>query len=61
MCFILTAIIMPLVFLVWSNPKPPHLWNGDSDMPKYAPLCSDVLKVGNLRELTEAVDTLMVE
>jgi len=29
-------------------------------MPKYAPLCSDVLKVSNLRELAEAVDTLMV-
>ena len=28
-------------------------------MPKCAPLCSDVLKVGNLRELAEAVDTLM--
>jgi uncharacterized protein with von Willebrand factor type A (vWA) domain len=44
---------------IWLNPEPPTLWNGDSDMPKYAPLCSDVLKVGNLRELANAVDELM--
>jgi hypothetical protein len=44
---------------IWLNPEPPYMWHGDSDMPKYAPLCSDVLKVSNLRELTEAVDTLM--
>jgi uncharacterized protein len=45
---------------IWLNPEPPHLWHGDSDMPKYAPLCSNVLKVSNLRELAEAVDELMV-
>jgi hypothetical protein len=28
-------------------------------MAKYAPLCSDVLKVSNLRELAAAVDALM--
>jgi len=28
-------------------------------MPKYAPLCSNVLKVSNLKELAQAVDTLM--
>jgi uncharacterized protein len=44
---------------IWLNPEPPIMWHGDSDMPKYAPLCSNVLKVGNLRELTEAVDMLM--
>lgn len=44
---------------IWLNPEPPHLWHGDSDMHKYAPLCSDVLKVSNLRELAEAVDDLM--
>jgi uncharacterized protein len=44
---------------IWLNPEPPIMWHGDSDMPKYAPLCNDVLKVSNLRELTEAVDTLM--
>ena len=44
---------------IWLNPEPPILWNGDSDMPKYAPLCNDVLKVSNLRELAEAVDQLL--
>jgi uncharacterized protein with von Willebrand factor type A (vWA) domain len=45
---------------IWLNPEPPTLWHGDSDMPKYAPLCSNVVKVSNLRELTEAVDSLLV-
>jgi uncharacterized protein with von Willebrand factor type A (vWA) domain len=45
---------------IWLNPEPPAMWHGDSDMPKYAPLCSNVLKVSNLKELAEAVDTLMV-
>jgi uncharacterized protein with von Willebrand factor type A (vWA) domain len=44
---------------IWLNPEPPALWHGDSDMPRYAPLCSDVLKVSNLRELANAVDELM--
>ena len=44
---------------IWLNPEPPTMWYGDSDMPKYAPLCNNVLKVGNLRELADAVDTLM--
>jgi uncharacterized protein len=44
---------------IWLNPEPPHLWHGDSDMTKYAPLCNNVLKVSNLRELTEAVDQLL--
>jgi len=44
---------------IWLNPEPPYLWHGDSDMPKYAQLCSNVLKVSNLRELTEAVDSLL--
>ncbi len=44
---------------IWLNPEPPHLWHGDSDMPKYAPLCTNVLKVGNLSELTAAVDQLL--
>jgi len=46
---------------IWLNPEPPHLWHGDSDMPKYAPLCNDVLKVSNLRELADAVDDLMTK
>ncbi|HAV77836.1 MAG TPA: hypothetical protein DCX53_10855 [Anaerolineae bacterium] len=44
---------------IWLNPEPSILWHGDSDMPKYAPLCNNVLKVGNLLELSEAVDTLL--
>jgi uncharacterized protein with von Willebrand factor type A (vWA) domain len=44
---------------IWLNPEPPLLWHGDSDMPKYAPLCSNVLKVSNLKELAAAVDTLL--
>jgi uncharacterized protein with von Willebrand factor type A (vWA) domain len=44
---------------IWLNPEPPALWHGDSDMPKYAPLCNNVLKVGNLRELVSAVDQLL--
>lgn len=44
---------------IWLNPEPPHLWHGDSDMPKYARLCTNVLKVSNLRELAAAVDTLL--
>jgi len=44
---------------IWLNPEPPALWNGDSDMPKYAPLCDSVFRVGNLRELADAIDHLM--
>ena len=44
---------------IWLNPESPIMWHGDSDMPKYAPLCSNVLKVSNLRELANAVDDLM--
>jgi uncharacterized protein with von Willebrand factor type A (vWA) domain len=44
---------------IWLNPEPPSLWQGDSDMPKYAPLCTDVMKVSNLKELAAAVDHLL--
>jgi hypothetical protein len=44
---------------IWLNPEPPVMWHGDSDMPRYAPLCNNVLKVGNLRELANAVDQLL--
>jgi uncharacterized protein with von Willebrand factor type A (vWA) domain len=44
---------------IWLNPESEFLWNGDSDMKKYAPLCNNVLKVSNLRELASAVDDLM--
>ena len=44
---------------IWLNPEPPSMWHGDSDMRKYAPLCDTVLRVSNLRELAEAVDSLL--
>ena len=44
---------------IWLNPEAPNLWSGDSDMPRYAPLCTNVLKVGNLRELAGAVDQML--
>jgi len=44
---------------IWLNPEPPYMWHGDSDMPKYAPLCTNVLKVSNLSELAAAVDELL--
>src|SRR5512141_1628689 len=44
---------------IWLNPEPPLMWHGDSDMPKYAPLCDNVLKVSNLRELADAMDSLL--
>lgn len=44
---------------IWLNPEPPVLWHGDSDMPAYAPLCNEVLKVSNLKELAGAVDQLL--
>lgn len=58
---IFSAMARRAVRTIWLNPEPPVLWHGDSDMPKYAPLCSNVLKVGTLRELAAAVDTLMTE
>jgi uncharacterized protein with von Willebrand factor type A (vWA) domain len=44
---------------IWLNPEPPLMWHGDSDMAKYAPLCDNVLKVGTLKELVGAVDSLL--
>lgn len=44
---------------IWLNPEPPSMWHGDSDMPKYAPFCDNILKVSNLRDLANAVDLLM--
>lgn len=45
--------------IVWFNPESPRLWGtGDSDMPKYVPLCDAVHQVGNLRQLVNAVDSL---
>lgn len=47
---------------IWLNPEPPMLWGtGDSDMLKYAPLCTAILQVGTLAELTAAVNHLLVQ
>jgi len=46
--------------LIWLNPEPQTFWGqGDSDMLKYAPFCDDIIQVGNLSELTRAVDHLL--
>jgi uncharacterized protein len=44
---------------IWLNPEPSHMWHGDSDMPRYAPMCTNVLKVSNLNELAAAVDEML--
>jgi len=46
--------------LIWLNPEPTTFWGqGDSDMLRYAPFCDEILQVGNLSELTRAVDHLL--
>ena len=56
---IFSTMIRRATRTIWLNPEPDYMWNGDSDMKKYAPLCNNVLKVSNLRELANAVDELM--
>lgn len=47
--------------LIWMNPEYPAQWGtGDSDMPVYAPLCSDVYQVRNLAQLADAIDRILV-
>ena len=47
--------------LIWMNPEYPAQWGtGDSDMPLYAPLCSEVYQVRNLAQLAEAIDRILV-
>jgi uncharacterized protein with von Willebrand factor type A (vWA) domain len=47
--------------VVWFNPESRRQWGtGDSDMPKYEPLCNAVHQVGNLRQLVDAVDALFM-
>lgn len=46
--------------IIWLNPEPPWMWgSGDSDMPRYAPLCDRVFQVTNLAQLAAAVDQLL--
>lgn len=47
---------------IWINPEPPMMWgSGDSDMLKYAPLCSSVVVASTLNELSVAVDHLLTQ
>ncbi|MGA2512754.1 MAG: VWA domain-containing protein [Candidatus Limnocylindrales bacterium] len=47
--------------VVWFNPAPREQWGkGDSDMLRYAPLCTTVHQISNLAQLTEAVDGLFM-
>ncbi len=46
---------------IWLNPEALLLWGtGDSDMGRYAPLCSRVFQVNNLQQLADAVDHLLL-
>ncbi len=46
---------------IWLNPEPAALWGtGDSDMLKYAPYCGRIFQVGNLAQLADAVDQLLL-
>jgi hypothetical protein len=45
--------------VVWLNPEHSRLWgSGDSDMLRYYPFCDSVQQVGNLAQLSEAIDRL---
>ncbi len=47
---------------IWINPEPPMMWgSGDSDMLKYAPLCTSVVVAATLNELSAAVDHLLTQ
>jgi len=47
--------------LLWFNPEPQGSWGfGDSVIHSYAPYCSAVAPVGNLRMLIEAVDQHLI-
>jgi hypothetical protein len=44
----------------WLNPEAPTMWGtGDSDMLDYLPLADGIYEVGNLAQLTAAVDRLL--
>lgn len=45
---------------LWINPEPQSQWGtGDSDMPRYAPYCDDILHAATLNQLAAAVDRLL--
>jgi hypothetical protein len=46
--------------LIWMNPEHQAQWGtGDSDMPVYAPVCSELYQVRNLSQLADAVDHIL--
>jgi uncharacterized protein with von Willebrand factor type A (vWA) domain len=47
---------------IWFCPEPEHLWGtGDSDMLQYAQVAHGVYLVRNLRELSMAIDNILVD
>lgn len=47
--------------LIWFNPESPEQWDyGDSDMDQYAPLADAVFHVSNLKQLSRAVDQILL-
>ena len=43
--------------MIWLNPEAAPLWGtGDSDMLKYAPLCTRTFQVSNMSQLSAAID-----
>jgi uncharacterized protein with von Willebrand factor type A (vWA) domain len=48
--------------MVWLNPESKQLWGtGDSDMLRYASLCTRAFQVSNLAQLSEAIDHLLFQ
>lgn len=48
--------------LIWFCPEPQHMWGtGDSDMHQYAAHSDGVYLVRNLRELSQAIDKILVD
>lgn len=47
---------------IWLNPEDKHVWGtGDSDMLRYASLCTKAFQVNNLAELSTAIDQLLFQ
>ena len=47
---------------IWFCPEPEHMWGtGDSDMHLYAQVANGVYLVRNLRELSHAIDNILVD
>jgi uncharacterized protein with von Willebrand factor type A (vWA) domain len=45
---------------IWLNPEAIAMWGtGDSDMLRYAPICSQTYQVSNMAQLTASIDRLL--